>query len=53
MALAILLLNKWVGVGSNVLMVLLGSTSVNVVGLVTIVVRFVFTNHHHKILDNK
>lgn len=53
MALLILLFNKCLGVDPNVLMVLLGSTSVNVVGLVTIIVRFVFTNHHHKILDNK
>ena len=38
-------------ISNNVLMALVGSTSINVVGMATIVLRFMFTNHHHKILD--
>ena len=41
----------WFHVSDTVLIALVSSTSINVVGLMAIVLRFVFTNHHHKILD--
>ncbi len=40
-------------ISDKVLMALIGSTSINVIGLVTIVLKFMFTNHHHKILDSR
>lgn len=52
-ALLIVLFNGrfWFTIDNKVLMVLVGSTSINVIGLLAIVLKFVFTNHHHKILD--
>lgn len=52
--LVITIANHYVGIeiSNNVLMVLVGSTSVNIVGLITVMMRFIFTHHHHKILDS-
>lgn len=38
-------------INDKVLMVLIGSTAINIIGMVTVVLKFIFTNHHHKILD--
>jgi hypothetical protein len=32
-------------------MVLLGTTSINIIGLLAIVIRFLFSGNHHKMMD--
>lgn len=49
--LGILCLNDFMHIKDNVLIALIGSTSINVIGLLAIVLRSTFSNHHHKILD--
>lgn len=49
-----IIFGKWnIFVNDNVLIALVGSTSINVIGLLAIVLRSTFSNDRHKILDGK
>lgn len=38
-------------ISDPVMIALLGTTSINIIGLLAIVLKFIFSNDHHKILD--
>lgn len=50
--LLIVITQRWKPIDNKVVMVLLGTTSINIIGLLAIVIRFLFSGNHHKIMDS-
>ncbi|MGB6975916.1 MAG: hypothetical protein WBE18_00430 [Gammaproteobacteria bacterium] len=50
--LLIVMFQRLIRVDDKVVMMLLGTTSINIIGLLAIVIRFLFSGNHHKIMDS-